>query len=74
MLYLKLTLAKYNGQNGNPAYIAVNGKVYDVTNVAKWQGGVHKGYTAGVDYTNVIGNYHDLSILDGLNIVGSYSN
>lgn len=25
-------LKKYNGKNGNPAYIAVNGKVYDVTN------------------------------------------
>ena len=29
-------LAKYNGKDGNPAYVAVNGIVYDVTNNAAW--------------------------------------
>ena len=32
-------LAKYNGQNGNPAYVAVIGKVYDVTDSPAWTGG-----------------------------------
>lgn len=29
-------LAAFNGQNGNPAYIAVDGVVYDVTKVSTW--------------------------------------
>ncbi|WP_290068715.1 cytochrome b5 domain-containing protein, partial [Lactobacillus intestinalis] len=40
-------LKKYNGKNGNPAYIAVNGKVYDVTNNPHWKNGEHHGYEAG---------------------------
>ena len=51
----KLTLeelAKYNGQNGNPAYIAYNGKVYDVTESSFWLGGDHLGaHQAGKDLT-----------------------
>jgi cytochrome b involved in lipid metabolism len=32
-------LAQFNGKDGNPAYVAVNGKVYDVTDVPAWRGG-----------------------------------
>ena len=39
-------LAKYNGQNGQPAYVAVDGVVYDVTGVAAWAGGKHHGNLA----------------------------
>ena len=66
-------LAKYNGQNGTPAYIAVNGNVYDVTSSSKWKGGSHKGYPAGVDYTTEFAKQHDLSMLDGFEIVGKYT-
>jgi hypothetical protein len=31
-------LATYNGQNGQPAYIAVEGVVYDVSNSSRWKG------------------------------------
>lgn len=34
-------LAKYNGQNGASAYVAVNGVVYDLTKVSVWAGGRH---------------------------------
>ena len=34
-------LAQYNGQNGTPAYVAVNGVVYDLTKVPEWNGGRH---------------------------------
>lgn len=54
---LELTLeelAKYNGQNGQPAYIAVDGIIYDVSNVAPWKGGLHNGFTAGKDLTSEI--------------------
>ena len=44
-------LKKYDGQNGNAAYVAFDGKVYDVTNAEGWKGGQHQGYIAGVDIT-----------------------
>jgi len=40
-------LAKYNGQAGQPAYVAVDGVVYDVTGVAAWADGKHHGNLAG---------------------------
>ena len=54
---LELTLeelAKYNGQNGQPAYVAVDGIIYDVTNAEPWKSGLHNGFTAGKDLTNEI--------------------
>jgi hypothetical protein len=36
-------LAKFNGKDGNPAYAAVNGIVYDVTNNAAWAAASHFG-------------------------------
>jgi predicted heme/steroid binding protein len=51
-------LAQYNGQNGQPAYVAVDGVVYDVSGSAMWAGGVHsrcdEGATAGRDLSEVI--------------------
>ena len=45
-------LEKYDGKNGNPAYIAHQGKVYDVTKSAKWKGGMHMlRHHAGGDLT-----------------------
>lgn len=66
-------LAKYDGQNGNPAYIAVNGVVYDVSNVPQWQGGMHNGHKAGTDLTKAIASApHGTRVLSGLPIVGKY--
>ncbi len=42
-------LAKFNGQNGQPAYVAISGTVYDVSNKAAWKGGKHHGNEAGQD-------------------------
>jgi predicted heme/steroid binding protein len=67
-------LAKYDGQNGNPAYIAVDGNVYDVTNSKEWRGGSHKGNPAGLDYTSEFAKQHNASTLAGLKIVGKYVN
>jgi len=48
-------LAKFNGQNGNPAYIAFKGKVYDVTDSPFWIAGEHLGtHQAGKDLTEDI--------------------
>jgi predicted heme/steroid binding protein len=65
-------LSKYDGSGGNPAYIAVDGVVYDVTNVPQWQGGKHNGFTAGHDLTTEIKTIspHGVSKLVGLSVVG----
>ncbi len=48
-------LAAFNGQNGNPAYIAVDGVVYDVTKVSTWGARLHNGqFKAGKDYSEEI--------------------
>ena len=68
-------LAKYDGKDGRPAYIAVDGKVYDVTNSEMWKGGKHQGrFQAGKDYSEEIKNLspHGASKLDGLPVVGEY--
>ncbi len=46
-------LAEYNGENGNPAYVAYDGKVYDVTESKLWRKGCHmKRHFAGHDLSN----------------------
>lgn len=47
-------LAQYDGQDGRPAYIAVDGVVYDVTDVPPWSGGMHFGFDAGADVTEAL--------------------
>lgn len=67
-------LAKYDGQNGNPAYVAVDGKVYDVSNVPAWRGGVHAGGSvkAGLDQTEALKRSpHGAKNLEGLPVVGT---
>lgn len=65
-------LSEYNGKNGMPAYVAVDGVIYDVTNVKEWPGGEHNGFAAGNDLTEEIKNVspHGISKLDGLPVVG----
>jgi predicted heme/steroid binding protein len=48
-------LAKYNGKNGKPAYVAYNRRVYDVTNSFLWKDGRHQVlHNAGTDLTTAI--------------------
>jgi predicted heme/steroid binding protein len=44
-------LSQYNGSNNNPAYMAVDGVVYDVSKIPVWAGGSHFGIRAGTDGT-----------------------
>ena len=66
-------LKKYDGQNGNPAYVAVDGVVYDVTNANRWKDGKHQdGVTAGADLTDVISQSpHGKDVLKDLPVVGT---
>jgi predicted heme/steroid binding protein len=65
-------LKKYNGQNGNPAYVAYKGVIYDVTNAKKWKNGKHEnGVVAGVDLTSAMGDApHGTEVLNGLPVIG----
>jgi predicted heme/steroid binding protein len=66
-------LKKYDGQNGNPAYVAVDGIVYDVTNVKNWENGTHHGLSAGQDLTQAIKSApHGTSVLKNLPIIGKF--
>lgn len=45
-------LAQYKGEDGQPTYIAYQGKVYDVSGSKMWRGGQHmKRHPAGRDLT-----------------------
>ncbi len=64
-------LSRYNGRDGKPAYVAVNGTVYDVTNNAGWAAASHFGLTAGRDLTSEFASCHaGQPILSGLSVVG----
>lgn len=65
-------LSTYNGKDGNSAYIAVEGIVYDVTNVSQWKNGMHNGFEAGKDLTEEIKTIspHGVSKLKGVPVVG----
>ena len=67
-------LAEYDGLNGNDAYIAVDGFVYDVSNSAHWTDGIHQGqFQAGQDLTDEIDNIspHGRSVLNNIPIIGT---
>lgn len=67
------TLKEYNGENGQRAYVAVDGIVYDVTDVPEWQSPHGNGYTPGFDYSEEIKlSPHGKSKLNSLEIVGAY--
>jgi predicted heme/steroid binding protein len=66
-------LAPYNGKNGKPAYIAIDGKVYDVTHVPQWKDGNHAGkFEAGKDFSEALKTQapHDAGKMQGVPIVG----
>lgn len=68
-------LSAYNGINGNPAYVAVNGVVYDVTSIATWAAATHFGLVAGRDLTQEFASCHaGLNILSKLKVVGRLAN
>ncbi len=65
-------LAKFDGRNGNPAYIAYKGKVYEVTDSGFWIDGDHLGaHQAGKDLTAELDLApHGPENLDRLKLVG----
>jgi predicted heme/steroid binding protein/uncharacterized membrane protein len=68
-------LAQFNGQNGNPVYIAHKGNVYDVTESKLWKGGLHmRRHNAGADLTTDIqAAPHDVEVLERYPLIGTLS-
>lgn len=69
-------LSQYNGKDGNPAYVAVDGLVYDFTDLGRWRNGNHNGYEAGKDLTEEIKDIspHGLSVLSRAPVIGTLEN
>lgn len=64
-------LKQYNGKNGNKAYVAYKGKVYDVSRSTQWMNGTHQGmHEAGLDLTPAMENApHADEVFNGFEIV-----
>lgn len=65
-------LTEYDGMDGNAAYVAVDGIIYDVTDEYQWDEGEHNGFKAGKDLTDEIKNIspHGVSKLEALPKIG----
>ncbi len=70
MVYTMDELAMYNGKDGMPAYIAIDGIVYDASEHAKWMEGMHGGQMAGTDITEAFKNGHNDDRFESLPVVG----
>jgi len=66
------SLAHFDGKDGHPAYVAVSGRVYDLTSAKSWKGGAHEEHVAGRDLTNEIVNTspHGIDALEKFPLVG----
>ncbi len=66
-------LARYNGKDGAPAYIAFKKKVYDVSSSFLWRRGKHQVlHRAGEDLTDSLEQApHGIDLLEKFPIVGT---
>jgi predicted heme/steroid binding protein len=69
-------LSKYDGLEGSPAFIAVEGKVYDVSDSFLWRGGVHQvTHHAGRDLTSELGKApHGMDFIEKFPLIGILKN
>jgi predicted heme/steroid binding protein len=65
-------LEEYTGKNGKPAYVAYNGKVYDLSQSGLWGGGEHMGmHQAGKDITEELELApHGEEVLERVKLIG----
>ena len=65
-------LKEFDGKEGKPAYVALKGKVYDVSDSPLWKAGKHPGaHVAGLDLTMSIANApHSEEVLVKFKVVG----
>lgn len=69
----KEELARFDGQEGRKAYVAVNGKVFDVTASPYWQGGNHQdAHQAGTDLSaDLLKAPHVRSVIERFPVVAT---
>lgn len=69
----KAELSRHNGQNGQPAYVAVSGAIYDVTGSSRWRNGLHEGvHRAGQDLTEELKTApHVRAVIERFPVVGT---
>ena len=65
-------LARCDGREGRPAYIAYQGKVFDATDSFLWKGGRHQAmHDAGMDLTDILDQApHGPDLLERVPAVG----
>lgn len=73
-VFTKERLAEFDGKEGRPAYVAYEGKVYDLTESVMWEEGDHEGeHSAGLDLTLEMDEApHFPEELEGFPIVGTF--
>ena len=66
------TLVSHDGQEGRRAVVAVDGKLYEVTDSRLWRAGSHiKQHQAGQDLTDaLVGAPHGAEVLDRVPLIG----
>ncbi|MEM2944468.1 MAG: cytochrome b5 domain-containing protein [Methanomassiliicoccales archaeon] len=71
-IFTREELRQFDGKDGRPAYIAVKGKVYDVSKSTLWEDGEHQfEHYAGMDLTKEIGDApHDEDVLERFPVIG----
>lgn len=69
----KSELKLHNGKNGAKAFVAFEGKIYDVTDSHHWKNGEHKGmHSAGLDLTQMMKNApHSSEVFKDFLVVGT---
>lgn len=65
-------LAEFNGRDGKPPYIAIDGIVYDLSKISKWKNGKHHGMLAGQVLTEEYYRCHSkkLNLIKKARVVG----
>ena len=65
-------LAKFDGREGQAAYVAVSGTIYDVTESPRWVAGHHEGaHQAGQDLTEALKTApHVRAVIERFPVVG----
>ena len=68
----KTELAKFDGRDGRPAYVAVNGTIYDISASPLWKDGDHQGaHQAGADLSEALkGAPHVRAVVERFPVVG----
>ncbi|MEA1872599.1 MAG: cytochrome b5 domain-containing protein [Chloroflexota bacterium] len=71
--FSRTELARYNGKDGAPAYIAHKEKVYDASNSFQWKNGRHQVlHNAGEDLTDSLEQApHGVEMLERLPVIGT---